>query len=299
MSILIVGSIALDTVKTPYGKKKNILGGSAVYSSISASFFSPVSLVAVIGEDFPQKYLAKIAKKRINLQGVKIEKGRTFRWEGEYDQKFCDPQTISTHLNVFSNFNPIVPQNYRTHKYIFLANIDPSLQQKVLSQIKHPKLVVADTMNYWIKEKKASLLKTLKKVDLFLLNESEAKQLTAENTILKAAKKILKMGPKIVIIKRGEYGAVLIKNNYIFCLPAYLLEKVVDPTGAGDSFAGGVIGYLAKQKSINEQTLRNALIYGTVMASFAVESFSLEKLFSINKTDINFRIKQFKKIIKL
>ncbi len=294
MRILVVGSVALDTVKTPAGKKKEVLGGSATYSSTSASFFSPVGIVAVVGRDFPKRYILALKEKKIDLDGLIITEGKTFRWAGEYDSSFCDPRTVLTELNVFANFKPVVPPSYRRSPFVFLANIDPHLQQDVLRQMYRPRLVLADTMNYWIRKTKRSLIQMLKNVDIFLLNESEAKELAQTTNILKAAKKILRMGPEVVIIKRGEYGAVLMKGNRLFCLPAFLLEKVVDPTGAGDTFAGGVIGYLSQMKRLNYDELRKAVVYGTVMASFAVESFSLERLFSISRKDINERIKKFK-----
>lgn len=295
MSVLIVGSVALDTIQTPLGKCRDVLGGSATYSSISANFFAPVNLVAVVGEDFPKKHRDFLKNKGIDLKGLEVKPGKTFCWEGEYGWDFNDPKTIATHLNVFSVFDPKLPEAYKNCKFVFLANIDPQIQEKVLAQINNPELVVCDTMNYWIENKRAALLTLLKKVDVFLLNESEARQLSGEVNIVKAAGKILEFGPRRVIIKKGEHGAVLFSKKSIFCVPAYLLESVFDPTGAGDTFAGGFIGYLAKGKKINEMNLRKAIVYGNVMATFAVADFGLNCLGGIRQKDIALRISAFKK----
>jgi sugar/nucleoside kinase (ribokinase family) len=297
MSILVVGSVAFDTVKTPLKKSKDVLGGSATYFSISASFFSPVNLVAVVGKDFPKKYIDLFKKRGIDTQGLTIDSGRTFRWEGEYGWDFNNVKTIATHLNVFSNFNPQIPKEYKDSKYLFLANIDPQIQESVLRQVNNPKLVACDTMNHWIKNKRKELVNFLKKVDIFFLNDSEARQLSGENSLFKAAKAIFKFGPKKIIIKKGEHGALLFSKNSLFCVPAFLLEEVFDPTGAGDTFAGGVMGYLATSDKVNEKNLRKALAYGSIMATFAVEDFSLNRLVSITRTDINKRFKKFRELI--
>lgn len=294
MSILIVGSVALDTIKTPAGKCEKVLGGSAVYSSVSASFFAPVSLVAVVGEDFPARYQDLLKTKGIDLAGLEIKKGETFAWEGEYGRDYGDPKTIATRLNVFSEFDPKIPAQYKNCEYLFLANIDPELQEKVLSQINIPKLVVCDTMNYWIESKRSNLLSLLKKVDVFLLNESEARLLSGERPLVKAARQILKLGPKKVIIKKGEHGALLFSPDSVFCVPAYLLDSVFDPTGAGDTFAGGFIGYLAKTADISQNNIRTAIVYGSIMAAFAVENFSLERLSNVTEEDIVQRYKNFR-----
>lgn len=294
MSVLIIGSVAFDTIKTPLARSRNILGGSASYSSVSASFFSPVNLVAVVGNDFPDEYRQLFKDRRVDLTGLAVKQGKTFSWEGEYGWDFNDPKTIATHLNVFADFNPRIPREYKNSKYLFLANIDPQIQAGVLKQLTKPKLVVCDTMNYWIENKRNQLLRLLKKVDIFLLNESEARQLTEENNLIKMAKAIIKLGPKIAIIKRGGNGVLLFSGNSVFCIPAFLLESVFDPTGAGDTFAGGLIGYLSKCKTFNEANLRKAITYGSIMASFAVESFSLDKLKSIRNRDIERRYKKFK-----
>jgi len=294
-AILVVGSVALDAIKTPFGKVKDVLGGSATYFSISAVHFVPVNLVAVIGNDFPRKHIVFLKKKGIDLEGLAVAKGKTFRWEGEYGWDFSDPKTCATHLNVFGRFDPQIPPAYRRSKYIFLANIDPRLQEKVLKQVKKPKLIVADTMNYWIEREPKALLKLLKYIDIFLLNESEAKQLTDETNLIKAGKKIINLGPKIAIIKKGEHGVILFSKNNLFSTPAYLLESIVDPTGAGDTFAGGFMGYLAKCQKLNQAALRKAIIYGSIMATFTVEDFSVKRLYSVTLDKVNKRIKEFRK----
>lgn len=298
MSILVVGSVALDTVRTPFGKREDVLGGSATYFSVSAGFFSPVSLVGVVGNDFPSRHTNFLKRKRIDLKGLMIEKGKTFRWEGEYGSDFGNPRTISTDLNVFSGFNPDIPREYRKIRHVFLANIDPEIQERVLSQMSAPKLVACDTMNYWIENKPKALVKLLKKADIFLLNESEARELAGEASLAKAARAILKFGPKKIIIKKGEHGSLLFSRDSIFSTPAYLMESIFDPTGAGDTFAGGVIGYLAACKTQNEANLRKAIVYGGVMATFAVEDFSLGRLGAVTKADIAKRVREFRKLTR-
>jgi len=295
MSILVVGSVALDTIKTPLGKVRDVLGGSAAYFSLSARFFSRVNLVAVVGKDFPLRYVQFFEKHGIDLKGLVIANGKTFRWEGEYGWDFSDPKTVSTHLNVFSKFNPQIPPEYKKSKFLFLANIDPQIQDNVLSQL-NPRLVISDTMNYWIENKRKHLIRLLKKVDIFLLNESEARQLTFQHSLVKAAKALIKFGPRFVIIKKGEHGALLFSDSYIFSIPAYLLESIVDPTGAGDTFAGGVIGYLAQCNKFSYLNLKKAVAYGAVMATFAVEDFSVRHLLSIDFSDIRKRFKEFQRL---
>ena len=294
-NILVVGSVALDSVKTPFGERKEILGGSATYFSVAASHFAPVSLVAVVGEDFPRKYIELLKGKKVDTAGLEIAHGETFRWSGEYSFDFNDRKTIFTHLNVFADFKPKVPQIYQDKDFLFLANIDPQLQLDVLRQVNQPKLIACDTMNLWIEVKPKVLRELLRHVDIFFLNEPEARQLTGKSNLAKAAADILKMGPSRVIIKKGEHGALMFARNSVFCVPAYLLENVIDPTGAGDTFAGGVVGYLARCGKVNEANLRNALVYGSVMATFAVEAFSLDKLARVTKADIKARLAQFKK----
>ena len=297
MSILIVGSVAFDKIKTPFAKSGIVLGGSATYSSISAAYFNSVNLVGVVGGDFSKKHLALLNKKKINTEGLVVKTGKTFMWEGEYGWNFSDPKTLATHLGVFSTFKPCLPKDYKNSKYIFLANIDPQVQLDVLNQIKRPKLVVCDTMNYWIENKLKDLKKVLKRVDIFLLNESESREFTGSVNLIKAGKQMLSFGPKVIVIKKGEHGALLFTKKNLFAIPAYLLEEVFDPTGAGDTFAGGFIGYLSNCQKYNQAALRGAVIYGSIMATFAVESFSVDKLVSINKHDIENRIKKFKKFI--
>jgi sugar/nucleoside kinase (ribokinase family) len=295
MSILVVGSVALDTIKTPRRQIKEALGGSATYFSISASFFNPVNLVAVVGGDFPARYLKILQQRDIDLRGLVIKDGKTFRWEGEYGWDFGDPKTLSTCLNVFADFIPQIPKEYKKSKYLFLANIDPQIQEKVLKQI-NPKLVISDTMNYWIENKRNALIRLLKKVDIFLLNESEARLLTYQQSTAKAARALIKLGPKIVIIKKGEHGSLLFSDKYIFSIPAFLLQSIIDPTGAGDTFAGGLVGYLAQCKKFTELNFKRAIVYGAVMATFAVEEFSVKRLLAIKRQDIEKRYREFQKL---
>ncbi len=296
MSVLVVGSVALDTITTPFGRGEDILGGSATFSAISASVFAPVNLVAVVGQDFPKKYINLLKSKGVDLTGLKKEKGKTFRWEGEYGWDFSNPKTIATHLNVFGKFDPTIPEAYRKNKFVFLANIDPEIQEKVLNQVDKPKVVACDTMNYWIENKRKQLLRLLTKVDICLLNEAEAKELVGEANLVKAGKEVLKLGPPVVIIKKGEHGVLLFSQKHIFATPAYLLESVYDPTGAGDTFAGGFIGYLAKVKKYNQKSLREAVVCGSIMATFAVEDFSLRRLRKVTASDVGKRLDKFKKI---
>ncbi len=298
-NILVVGSVALDTVSSPYGKQKEILGGSATYFSISASFFHPVNLVAVVGRDFPYEYLKLLKERPIDLEGLVVKEGKTFRWKGEYNYNPNRVKTIATLLHVFKDFRPRIPLAYRKSDFVFLANIDPRIQEDVLRQVERPKLVALDTMSHWIKEKKDLLRSFLKKVDIFFLNDNEAYEFSGEHNLLKAARSICRYGVRWVIIKRGEHGAVLFSKDVFFILPAFLLERVVDPTGAGDSFAGGFLGYLAKKSTVKAEVLREAMLYGTVMASFAVEDFSLNRLISLTHREIQQRLNLFKKIVSL
>jgi sugar/nucleoside kinase (ribokinase family) len=295
MSILVVGSVALDTIRTPKGTASEVLGGSAVYFSMSASCFNPVNLVAVVGRDFPSQYIKLIKKRGIDLEGLAVRDGKTFRWKGEYGWDFSDPKTLSTCLNVFSKFDPQIPPEYKKSKYLFLANIDPQIQIKVLNQL-NPKLIICDTMNYWIENKRSYLLRLLKRVDIFLLNESEARMLTYQNSIVKAVRQLIKLGPQIVIVKRGEHGSLLFSNKYIFSIPAFLLESIVDPTGAGDTFAGGLVGYLAQCDKCNQRNLKRAMACGAIMATFAVEDFSIRRLSSVDSGDIRRRYKEFQRL---
>lgn len=294
MSILVVGTVAFDTIKTPFQTANKILGGSATYFSMAARLFSPVNLVAVVGEDFPSKHIALLKQKGINLEGLKVVKGKTFHWKGEYGADFADAKTLVTDLNVFADFNPRIPTAYRSSEYVFLANLDPQLQQEVLTQIKNPKLVACDTMNHWIASTRKSLLKLLKKVDIFLLNALEARQLTGQGNLIKSGQEILKLGPKVVVIKKGEHGVLLFSRGSIFTVAACPLESVFDPTGAGDSFAGGFIGYLARSGKVNQSVLRKAIIHGNIVATFAVEAFSLERLKKATLIQVKQRLEKFK-----
>jgi len=296
MSLLVVGSVAFDSVKTPFGEVENALGGSATFFSASASYFTKVSLVAVIGSDFPEEHLTFLKSKGVNLEGLQRAEGKTFRWKGEYGYALNEARTLDTQLNVFQSFKPELPESYRSAEVVFLANIDPDLQYNVLEQVRRPKWVACDTMNYWIEGKRSSLLKILKKVDLLLINDGEARQLAGEANLVNAARNILSLGPKILIIKRGEYGALMFNGKSIFAVPAFPLEKIFDPTGAGDTFAGGVMGYLSKAKSFDDHHLRRAIVYGSVMASFNVEAFSLDRLRDLSQEEISARSRAFKEL---
>lgn len=294
MGILVVGSVAFDSVETPFGKGDNVLGGSATYFSTSASFFSDVSLVAVVGEDFPEEHVAFLRSRNVDLRGLSREEGKTFHWKGKYGYDLNEAQTLETHLNVFESFRPRIPDAYRDAEYLFLANIDPELQMEVLSQVERPRVVACDTMNFWISSKPEALRQVIAKVDIFIINEGEARQLTGEANLVKAARRILTMGVKTLIIKRGEYGVLMFSGNSVFAAPAYPLEEVFDPTGAGDTFAGGFMGYMANSGDTTEAGLRQAIIFGSVMASFNVEDFSLNRLQRLSYGEIEQRYRSFK-----
>lgn len=298
MSILIVGSVALDTVETPFGKREEVLGGSATFSSIAASFFNKVDMVAVVGKDFPATYRNLFTKRGIGTAGLAVARGKTFRWSGRYSYNLNSAQTIYTRLNVFSDFTPRIPDELKNSKFIFLANIDPILQGMVLDQVKRPVLVACDSMNFWIEHKKKDLEKLLPRIDILLFNDAEARQFTGESNLFKAAQLIVSYGPKAVVIKRGEHGSLYFSKSSHFVAPAYLLESLYDPTGAGDTFAGGMIGYLSKAKKINETAIRRSIIYGSILASFAVEDFSVNRLLEITKGDIENRYDHYRKITK-
>jgi sugar/nucleoside kinase (ribokinase family) len=294
MSLLVVGSVALDSVKTPFGKADEVLGGSATYFSTAASYFTDVSIVAVVGEDFPEKHLTFLRSRKIDIEGIEKCDGRTFRWKGEYGYELNEARTLDTQLNVFQSFKPKLPRSYTGKKVVFLANIDPDLQRDVLSQVKKPALVACDTMNFWIEGKRESLLETLKLVDILLINDGEARELSGEPNLVKAANIILSYGPKTLIIKRGEYGALMFRDSRIFSAPAYPLEAVFDPTGAGDSFAGGFMGYLSNTMNFDESNIRRAIIFGSVMASYNVESFSLDRIKRLDYSEVKSRYGEFK-----
>lgn len=296
MSLLVVGSVALDSVKTPFGEAKEVLGGSATFFAISASYFTQVRLVAVVGSDFPREYIDFLRSRRIDLDGLEIADGRTFRWRGEYGYQLNEARTLETQLNVFESFRPKIPDSYRRAKLVFLANIDPELQLEVLRQVDRPRIVACDTMNFWIEGKRETLIRTLGEVDILLINDGEARELAGEVNLVRAARVIRSYGPKTLIIKRGEYGALMFSRRAVFAAPAFPLETVFDPTGAGDSFAGGFMGYLASIRSPKESDIRRAVVMGSVMASFNVESFSLDRLMRLNRQQIEARFRQFKKL---
>ena len=296
MSLLVVGSIAFDSVKTPFGAADEVLGGSATYFSTAASYFTSVKLVAVVGDDFPEKHVNFLKSRKIDVSGLQKSKGQTFRWKGEYGFDLNEAKTLDTQLNVFESFKPKIPDAYRSSEVVFLANIDPVLQREVLHQIDKPKLVACDTMNFWIGGKRDELIKTLAEVDILLINEAEARELACEPNLVKAARAIQAMGPKTLIVKRGEYGSVMFNSGGVFSAPAYPLEAVFDPTGAGDSFAGGFMGYLDNVRNFDEASLRQAIIFGSVMASFNVEDFSLNRMKSLDYKEIEGRYREFRKI---
>lgn len=299
MSILVVGSVAIDSIETPFGKREDALGGSATYFSMAASLFNKVEIIATVGEDFPGKYITMFKSRNIGIDGLHVVKGgKTFRWKGRYDYDLNTAHTIYTHLNVFKDFKPEIPSGLKQSKILFLANIDPDLQYNVLRQMKNPRLVACDSMNYWIEHKRKSFKRLLDKVDIMLVNESEARQFTGESNLLRAAKLIIAMGPRAVVIKKGEHGVIYFSRTCHFVAPAYLLESIYDPTGAGDTFAGGMMGYLSTVKSIDGASIRKAVIYGSILASFAVEDFSINKLIKISMADIKKRFDHFKEITK-
>ncbi len=299
MSVLIVGSIGLDTIKTPVAEHGDLLGGSASYAAVSASFFSPVNLVGVVGDDFPKAHVDFFAERKIDLCGLQTEPGKTFRWSGEYHTDLNTRSTRSIELNVFEHFTPTLPPEYNHTEYVLLANIAPSLQSHVLDQMSRPRFIIADTMDLWINIAKPDLLALLKRVDMLILNDGEARELTGENSLIKAGRLIRHLGPRYVVIKKGEHGALLFGEDAFFSCGAYPLEEIHDPTGAGDTFAGGVAGYLASLKHTDGVTfpiLRKAVVYGTVLASFNVEAFSLERLRTLKPEEIEERYRTIRKI---
>jgi sugar/nucleoside kinase (ribokinase family) len=297
MSVLIVGSTGLDDVETPFGKRRNALGGSAFYAATAASLFAPTALLGIVGDDFPQRHLRFLRKRRIDLSGLEIVKGgKTFHWSGRYHRDINKRDTLDLQLNTFLQFSPTLNAAARQKRFVFLANIDPELHLKVLAQANPSAFVVADTMDHWIRDRLPALKRSLKKVDALVVNDGEARQLTGEDNLIKAAKLAARLGPKIVLIKKGEHGAILWDGEEIFSAPACPLERVVDPTGAGDTFAGALIGHLARCGKVGGAELRRAVIYGTVVASFTCEAFSTEKLAKIGKKDIETRFRQLKRI---
>ncbi len=296
MSILVVGSVALDSIRTPFGEVEEILGGSATYFSVAASFFGDVRLVAVVGDDFPGEHVEFLRSRGVDTRGLRAVPGRTFRWKGYYTYDLNEAHTLDTQLNVFEDFEPEIPEEYRDSEYVFLANIDPELQLKVLEQVRSPRLVVCDTMNFWIENKREALLKTVSRVDCLLLNDAEARQLAQDPNLIAAGRKLLGMGPERVIIKKGEHGVIMLAGEEFFSLPAYPLETVFDPTGAGDTFGGGFLGSLSRFEEAGEEEIRRAVVYGSVVASFTVEDFSCRRLSTLSMEEIEERYRAFSAI---
>jgi len=290
--VLIVGSVAYDSVRTPFGEAEEVLGGAACYASVSASFFSPVRLVGVVGEDFKYEHVAQLAHRDIDLAGLRRVPGKTFRWEGYYEYDLNQAHTTATELNVFQDFEPDLPAEYRNTPFVFLANIDPGLQLSVLDQMRLPKIVACDTMNFWIEGAREKVLEVLARCDIALMNDAEARQLSGEPNLISAARHVLNYGPGVAVIKKGEHGCLMMSRDSYFTAPSYPLEQVHDPTGAGDTFAGGLIGYLARSGKTDDEALRRAIISGTVMASFTVEDFSLNRLFRLTPEEIAERYHQ-------
>jgi sugar/nucleoside kinase (ribokinase family) len=297
VSLLVVGSVAFDGLESPYGKVDRTLGGAATYFSVAASFFTPVHLVAIVGDDFTDADAKIFHQRKIDCEGLERAVGKSFFWAGKYSENLNERVTLTTELNVFADFKPKLPERYRASKYVFLANIAPDLQRDVLQQVKkRPKIAALDTMNYWIERSNEDLRETLRHVDILMINDAETRQLSSEHNLLIAAKRIFKMGPSTLVIKRGEYGAMLVDKRGVFCVPAFPLEEPHDPTGAGDSFAGGFMGYLAGAGDKSDASLRRAMVYGSVMGSFTVEKFGLDRLKTLKRSEIHARARHFAKL---
>lgn len=296
MSILVVGSIALDSVETPFGTAEDALGGAAVYFSYAASFFNRVRLVGVIGEDFPEEHLKLLESRNIDLAGLERGHGNTFRWKGRYDYDLNEAHTLDTQLNVFETFAPKIPDAFKDSDFVFLANIQPELQLQVARQAASPRIIACDTMNFWIEGAYDQLRETLKSVDILIINDAEARELAREPSLVKAARRILEWGPTTLVVKRGEFGVLMFHGQSIFSAPAYPLEDVFDPTGAGDTFAGGFMGFLSTQEEISESAIRQAIVFGSTLASFNVEDFSLNRMKTLEMQDILDRFAEFKQL---
>ncbi len=296
MSLLVVGSMAFDSIKSPFGEVERVIGGSATYFSLAASYLSPVRLVSVVGRDFPKKTLEMLSGRGIDLAGLKVADGDTFHWKGYYEYDLNTAHTVRTDLNVFEEFAPVLPPAYRESRYVFLGNIDPKLQLDILSQVREPKIVALDTMNFWIDKSPQLLREVIRSVDIVIINEAEIRELAGEFNLVKAARKLMRMGPGRVVIKRGEYGVLQMSDGEIFAAPAYPLETIFDPTGAGDSFAGGFMGYLASRDGtgLTEMDYRLATMYGSAIASFTVEAFSTERLQGLSLKEIDSRLASFR-----
>ncbi len=297
MSIVVVGSVGIDTIETPFGREEDVLGGSASYFSLAARNFTDIHMVSSVGDDFPSAYSELLHSRGVDTEGIAVDDGETFRWEGRYDYDMKDPETVSVTLGVLGSFDPVVPEKSRGADYLFLANTDPEIQMKVLEQVNSPRIVACDTMNFWIENKLEELKELLGKVNILIINDSEARQLSEEPMMLRAAKKIMDMGPEFLIVKRGEYGALLFSREDLFFAPSYMLEQVLDPTGAGDTFAGGFMGYVAsRDKDLDFAGFKKGVAYGSVLASFTVEDFSVRRLGSLQKEEIEERYAQFLKL---
>ncbi len=298
MPLLVVGSVALDSVQTPQASRDDVLGGSAVFFSYAASYFTSVKLVGVVGDDWPAEHTKLLTDRRIDAEGLQVVKGaKTFRWRGKYLPNMNDRETLEVHLNVFGDFDPVLPEEYRRSQFLFLANGSPRIQLKVMDQVVGARLTVADTMDLWIREDHDALMELLKRVDGLVLNDSEAKLLTNDENLVRAGHKVREMGPRFVVIKKGEHGAMFFSEHETYVMPAYPTENVVDPTGAGDSFAGGMMGYLAEQGNFEPTTLKKALAYGVLVASFNVEDFSLDRMKNIERDDIELRMEQYQRML--
>jgi sugar/nucleoside kinase (ribokinase family) len=301
MSLLVVGTVAFDAIETPFGKTDKIVGGAASYIALASSYFTKnINLVSVVGDDFPSDFMNILKNQGVNLDGLQIKQGqKSFFWSGRYHNDMNSRDTLDTQLNVLADFDPIVPEAYKDCDFLMLGNLMPSIQQKVLSQLsKRPKLIVLDTMNFWMDIAMSELLETLKNIDVLTINDSEARQLSGEYSLVKAAQKILAMGPKVLVIKKGEHGALLFNKDEVFFAPALPLEDVFDPTGAGDSFAGGFIGYLAKTKDISFDNMKRAIIFGSAMASFTVEKFGTERLIGLSQANVDDRVQEFVDLVQ-
>jgi sugar/nucleoside kinase (ribokinase family) len=297
MSLLVVGSVAFDAIETPFGKVDRTLGGAASYFALAASYFAPVRVVGIVGDDFTEKDKAVFRGRGIDLAGVEHAPGKTFFWAGRYSQNMNERTTLATELNVFAEFRPTLPDSYLDSSYIFLGNIDPTLQRSVLHQVQRkPKVVGLDTMNYWIDRTPAELRETLKHTQILMINDDETRQLTGEHNLMRAARHVFKLGPRTLVIKRGEHGALMVHDKFLFSVPGFPLEEVQDPTGAGDSFAGGFMGYLASAGRLNENSLRCAMVYGSVLGSFAVERFGVERLTKLTRREITARARLFSRL---
>jgi len=298
MPLLVWGSVALDSVETPTDKRDNVLGGSAVFFSYAASYFTSASLVADVGDDWPAEHTQLLQQRKVDTRGLNVLSGeKTFRWRGKYMPNMNDRETLEVHLNVLGKYDPVMPEEYRRSRFLFLGNGSPTIQRKVLEQVPEAELVVADTMDLWINIQRDELLELFKRIDGLVLNDSEARLLTDEENLVRAGHAVRALGPKFVVIKKGEHGAMFFGENETYVMPAYPTPNVIDPTGAGDSFAGGMMGYLAEQKKFDPQTLKTALAYGTLVASFTVEDFSLERLKKIERSDVEQRMQDYRRML--